>query len=267
MGTYLLLGTGAVIAGYAGTNAYQSRIRKKYDDGIDIKNQTVEIDPVERIRRCSYYKDVDIYNFYQTFCPNVQTVGDVFYHGYETSKNGPCIGFVNDGNKAEPIYWISYGMALERIRKIGSHLWTNAKLTPMKSTVAILSLNRAEYSFVEHASYMYGFIVLALYTTYDSRTILSILKKTQTDVLVVDNLERIDEFKNELFQDTFLKEILVMDKVTDANVNSKVRDIPTVLETMTNSDVRSRPKVDPESIATYILTSGTTGKLIHTSVE
>jgi acyl-CoA synthetase (AMP-forming)/AMP-acid ligase II len=256
--TYAALAAGAVVATYAGTHAYKTRIQKKHDDGIDLKNQTVEIDPVEHIRRCTFYKDVDIYSFYKSIYPTVQTVGDVFYHGYSASNNGPCVAFLDPANKSEPLHWITYSMALERIRFIGSHLWTEAKLTPMKSTVAIISSNRPEYSFVEHACYVYGFTVLALYTTYNSATILPILDKTQAEVIVVDKLDRIESFKNQLLEKNYIKEILVMDDVTN-NDNEKIKNISTILKAMQQSDVRPRPNVDPESIATFILTSGTTG--------
>jgi acyl-CoA synthetase (AMP-forming)/AMP-acid ligase II len=257
-GTYAALAAGAVVATYAGAQAYKSRMQPKYDDGIDLNNQTVEIDPVEHIRRCVFYKDMDIFSFPKTFYPTVQTLGDVFYHGYSASNNGPCIAYVDPTNKTEPLHWIPYSTALERIRFIGSHLWTEAKLTPMKSTVAIIALNRPEYSFVEHACYIYGFTVLALYTTYDPSTILSILDKTQADVLVVDDLDRIESFKNELLKLNHIKEILVMDDIATSS-NDIIKSIPTVLKTMQQSDVRPRPDIDPESIATYILTSGTTG--------
>jgi non-ribosomal peptide synthetase component E (peptide arylation enzyme) len=257
-GTYAALAAGAVVATYAGTKALKSRSQSKYDDGIDVKNQTVEIDPVEHIRRCTFYKDIDIFTFHKTVYPSIQTLGDVFYHGYSASNNGPCIAYIDPTNKAEPLHWISYSIALERIRFIGSHLWTEAKLTPMKSTVAIISSNRPEYAFVEHACYVYGFIVLALYTTYDSSTILSILDKTQAEVLIVDNLDRIESFKDELLEKDYMKEVLVMDDVANSD-NQKIKNIPTVLKTMQQSDVRPRPNIDPDSIATYILTSGTTG--------
>jgi non-ribosomal peptide synthetase component E (peptide arylation enzyme) len=257
-GTYAALAAGAVVATYAGTKALKSRSQPKYDDGIDVKNQTVEIDPVEHIRRCTFYKDIDIFSFHKTVYPSIQTLGDVFYHGYSASNNGPCIAYIDPTNKAEPLHWISYSIALERIRFIGSHLWTEAKLTPMKSTVAIISSNRPEYAFVEHACYVYGFIVLALYTTYDSSTILSILDKTQAEVLIVDNLDRIESFKDELLEKDYMKEVLVMDDVANSD-NQKIKNIPTVLKTMQQSDVRPRPNIDPDSIATYILTSGTTG--------
>ncbi len=257
-GAYAALAAGAVVATYAGTHAYKSRIQQKFNDGIDLKNQTVEIDPVEHIRRCVFYKDIDIYTFYKTIFPNVQTLADIFYNGHSVSKNGPCIAYVDPTNKTESLHWISYSMALERIRLIGSHLWTNVGLTPVKSTVAIISFNRPEYTFVEHACYMYGFIVLALYTTYDSSTILSLLEKTKPEVLVVDNLDRIQSFKNQLLEKDYLKEILVMDNVITKE-NKKVQNIPTILKTMQQSDIRPRQKLDPEIIATYILTSGTTG--------
>lgn len=255
-GTYAVAATGAAVVTYLATR--NSSSLKKHDDGIDLKYQTVEIDPVERIRRCTFYKDVDIYSYYKKYFPEVETLGDIFYHGYKMSGNGPCIGFVDFENKKDPLYWIPYKTALEQIRYIGSHLSINSGLKPTKSCVAILSANRAEYSFVEYACYTYGYIFVALYTTYDSSTIISILNRTETEVLVVDKLDRIGAFKDELFRKTCLKEILVMDKVQDG-VDNRINDIPTILETFEPAKVQPRVKFDPESIATYILTSGTTG--------
>ena len=257
-GTYVALAAGAAAVTYAGTYGYKSRIERHYNDGIDLNNQTVEIDPIEHIRRCTFYKDIDIYTHHKTICPNVQTLGDVFINGYRLSNNGPCIAYVDLANEASPLHWTSYGIALERIRFIGSHLWTDLRLTPMKSVVAIISVNRPEYSFVENACYNYGFIVLALYTPYSTETILSVLEKTQAEVLVIDELERIQGYKDQLLEKKFLKEILVMDPV-DSVENEKIKNIPTILRTMQQSDVRPRPEVDPDSVATFILTSGTTG--------
>jgi non-ribosomal peptide synthetase component E (peptide arylation enzyme) len=258
-GVYAALTGGAIAATYAGTYAYKSRLEKRFNDGIDLKNQTIEIDPVEHIRRCTFYKDTDLFEFHKTIYPTVKTLGDVFYHGYTESNNGPCIAFVHIENKNEPLHWISYSMALERIRRLGTHLWRHARLTPMKSRVAIISLNRPEYSLIEHACYMYGFTVLALYTTYDSATILSILERTQTEVLVVDNLDRIESFKDRLFASHHLKEILVMDDVKHEQ-HDKIQTMPTILQTMQQADILARPPIDPDSIATFILTSGTTGQ-------
>ena len=257
-GTYAAIAAGTVVAAYAGAKAYESRLQPVINERIDLNNQTVEIDPVEHIRRGVQYADIDIFSYYKTVYPNVQTLGDIFYRGYDFSNNGPCLTDVDLSNKTALTNWISYGTALERIRYIGSHMWTKAKLIPMKSKVAILSSNRAEYIFVEHACYMYGFTVIGLYTTYDANTILSLLEKMKAEVLVVDNLNRIDSFKSKLLQLNGLKEILVMDDIP-AGENSKLQSIPTVLKTMQQADVRPLPKVDPESVATLILTSGTTG--------
>ena len=258
-GTYAALAAGTVVAAYAGSKAYKSHFQESAGETIDLNNQTVEIDPVEHIRRGAQYVDIDIYSYYKTICPNIQTLGDIFYQGYSVSNNGPCLTSIDLSNKDVPMHWISYATALERIRYIGSHIWTKAKLTPMQSKVAILSSNRVEYIFAEHACYMYGFTVIGLYTTYDATTILSLLEKTQTEVLVVDNLDRIDSFKNQLLQMTQLKEILIMDEIS-SNENEKISTIPSILQTMQQPDVRPIPKIDPESIATLILTSGTTGK-------
>jgi hypothetical protein len=260
-GTYAALAAGAAVATYA----YKSHAERKYDDKIDVNNQTVEVDPVEHIRRCTFYKDIDVNSHYKIIFPTVQTLGDVFYNGYSLSENGPCASNVDFSNKVLPLQWISYSMALERIRYVGSYLWTDAKLTPLQSKVAIMSLNRPEYSFVEYACYSYGFTIVGLYTSYDSTTVLSMLKKTKAEVLVVDNLDRIKSYQDQLFQDTHIKEILVMDELEN-NVNEKIKTIPTILKTMQQGDVRPLPKIDPDSVATFILTSGTTGKKKSNSI-
>lgn len=258
-GTYGVLAAGGALALYAGNRAYKSRCEQNSGENIDLNNQTVEIDPVEHIRRAPQYVDVDISTYYKTIYPNVKTLGDVFYQGYTESNDGPCLTNVDLSNKESPVHWISYSAALERIRYIGSYMWTKAKLIPMESKVAILSTNRIEYSFVEHACYMYGFVVMALYTSYDADTILSLLNKTKTEVLVIDNFDRIKSFKNQLLENTELKLILTMDELT-SNENEKIQPIPMIFKTMQQADVRPLPKVDPDSIATFISTSGTTGK-------
>jgi hypothetical protein len=74
------------------TLTYKTRIQRLYNDGIDLKQQSVEINSIERIRRCAFYKDVDLYSFYKATCPNVRTLGDALHEGYLTSKDGPCVG-------------------------------------------------------------------------------------------------------------------------------------------------------------------------------
>jgi long-chain acyl-CoA synthetase len=243
------------------TFTYKTRIRRLYNDGIDLKQQSVEIDPTERIRRCSFYKDVDLYSFYKTTCPNVRTLGDALNDGYIASKDGPCIGTFQSSNDATSLQWLSYSKVIEQSRAIGSYFWTKTKLIPMKSKVAILSSNRPEYLFVEQACYKYGFIVISLYTTYDSDTILNVLQRTQADVLVVDNFERIQSIEKELLDNNQIKEIIVFDEIID-NKYSKIRPISTIFNSMKNTDICKRPIIDPESIATFILTSGTTGRII-----
>jgi long-subunit acyl-CoA synthetase (AMP-forming) len=106
---------------------------------------------------------------------------------------------------------------------------------------------------------MYGFIVVSLYTTYDSSTILNVLQRTQAEIFVVDNLERIQSFQNELLNNNQIKEIVVLDEIT-YDEKSKIRSISSIFKSMKSNDVCERPRIDPDDIATFILTSGTTGK-------
>lgn len=242
------------------TLTYQRRVRKLYNDGIDLKQQSVEINPIERIRRCVFYKDVDLYSFYKNTCPNVRTLGDTLNEGLLASNDGPCVGVYQSSsdNKVKSINWSSYSKVLDQSQRVGSYFWTKLGLTPMQSKVAILSANRPEYLFVEQGCYQYGFVVVSLYTTYDAPTISNVLRRTQPEVLVVDNLQRVETMLNELSNYDHLKEIVVLDDIKSDRRN-KIRSLSSILQTVSSSDVRQRPKVDPDSVGTYVLTSGTTG--------
>lgn len=80
------------------TISYKRHIKSLYNDGIDLKQQSIEINSTERIRRCTFYKDVDLYSFYKTTCPNVRTLGDTLNEGYITSNDGPCVGVSQSSN-------------------------------------------------------------------------------------------------------------------------------------------------------------------------
>ena len=243
------------------TITYETRIRRRHNDGIDLKQQTVEINPVERIRRCSLHQYDNIWTFYKTMHPNVKTLGDTLDEGCITSKDGPCLGVLQSYNGIKSLQWLSYSKANEQSQYIGSYLWKKAKLITTQSKVAILSSNRSEYLLVEQGCYKYGFIIVSLYTTYDSATILNSLERTEAEIVVIDNLKRIETIQHELLNNNRIKEILVMDDMKH-NENSKIRSLPTILKSMKTDDICERPLIDPDSIATFILTSGTTGRFL-----
>ena len=258
--TYSVLALRPILLIHANTFTYKTRMQRLYNDGLDLKEQSVEIDPIEHIRRCSLHKDADVWTFYKSMCPNVRTLGDALDEGRAVSNDGPCVGVVQSDNGKDSIQWLSYSKVIEQSRYIGSYLWTKTKLIPNKSKVVIISSNRPEYLFVEQGCYMYGFIVVSLYTTYDSTAIQNVLQRTQADVLVVDSLDRIGSIQDELLNNKQIKEILVLDDVK-YDENSKIRPISSIFKTMKSTDIRERPEVDPNDVATYILTSGTTGKI------
>lgn len=228
---------------------YQRRIRRLFNDGIDVQQQTIEIDPIERIRRCSLYKDMDIWSSYKKISPQVKTLGDALDEGRLYSNDGPCVGYIDASNTNNSLKWLSYSQVTEKSRIIGSYFWKQFNLQPNESKVAILSSNRMEYLFTEQACYMYGFILISLYTTYDWSMIESILKRTETDVLVVDNLQRIPSIP------TYVKKIVVLDSLNEKSTD-QIYSLPSILK---SKQIVDRPIIDPQSIATLILTSGTTG--------
>ncbi|CAF1413580.1 unnamed protein product [Adineta steineri] len=238
---------------------YKTRVQQLHYDGIDYNQQSIETKADEHIRRCTFYKDLDIWTLYKTICPNVRTLGDILYEGRTASNNGSCVGILQSSNSTKSIEWLSYSMAIERSLMIGSYLWKSANLTPMQSKVAIMSSNRPEYLFVEQACYMYGFILVNLYTSYDPAAVMSLLHRTKAEILVVDNIERIKSCQNDLLQNGQLKMIIVMDDKID-NQTNKIQSLSSILKITKANDICERPTIDPNSIATFIMTSGTTGE-------
>ncbi|CAF3691273.1 unnamed protein product [Rotaria sp. Silwood1] len=98
---------------FKNAHASKTRIQRLYDDGIDLKQQSVEINALERIRRCTFYKDVDIWTFYKTLCPNVRTLGDVLEEGCVASKDGPCLGHLQSSGSVKSVEWLSYSMTMK----------------------------------------------------------------------------------------------------------------------------------------------------------
>ncbi|CAF1172942.1 unnamed protein product [Adineta ricciae] len=233
----------------------KTRIQRLHHDGIDYNRQSVEIDHVEHIYRCTFYKDADIWTLYKTICPNVRTLGDTLYEGRTASNDGPCVGTLQ---KSNTIDWLSYSKVIERSRLIGSYLWTTTNLTPNESKVAIMSLNRPEYLFIEQACYMYGFVLVNLYTSYEPATVMNLLERTTADVLVIDDIERIRSYQNQLLKNDRIKKIIVMNGLRQEE-NSKIQSLSSILKAIKADDIRKRPTIDPDSIATLIMTSGTTG--------
>jgi long-chain acyl-CoA synthetase len=258
--THTILTLRSVSLIHANTFKYKTRMEQFFSGGVDVTQQSIEINPTERIRRYLLDKDADIWTLYKTMCPNVRTLGDALQEGYVASNDGPCVGFLQSSNGTESLQWLSYSTVMERCRYIGSYLLTKTKLIPKQSKVATISSNRPEYLFVEQGCYMYGFIIVSLYTTYDAAAIQNVLQRTQAEVLVVDNLERIQSFQDELLNNNQIKEILVLDDIK-YDEKSKIRPISSIFKSMKKTDICERPKIDPDDVATFILTSGTTGRI------
>lgn len=223
--------------------------------------QSVEIDLNEHIRRDLAYRDVDIWSFYKSIHPNVYTLGDILYQGFLSSNDGPRIGQISSRiitNETE-IKWISYSSIIEMVHLIGTYLCLSLNLTPGISKVIILSISRLEHVCVEHACYIYGLIVVSVHSTSNLSTILDVLERTEPEVLVVDTMSRISSIEKEIFLLTSIKKIIIMDNETFDN--EKFETVSNILNKKEKSI--AIPTIDPNSVAMFLMTSGTTGKTTH----
>ncbi|CAF4994981.1 unnamed protein product, partial [Rotaria socialis] len=94
------------------TITYERRMRQLYDDGIDLKQQTVEMNPIDHTRRCSLHKNDDIWTFYKANHPRVLTLGDALNEGHINSNDGPCVGILQSSNDIGSLQWLSYSQVM-----------------------------------------------------------------------------------------------------------------------------------------------------------
>ena len=82
---------GSSIVGGAALTYYMTKKPAPIDPLYDFDDQSVEIDPVQRVRVCHSVKNKPLieYRF-----PDVKTLYDVLPKGLELSNNGACLGKV-----------------------------------------------------------------------------------------------------------------------------------------------------------------------------
>ena len=136
------------------------------DPLYDFDNQSIEIDPVERVRVCQSMENKPLleYRF-----PDVKTLYDVLPKGLELSNNSACLGKVKfdfhsnsflkfnfkiyircckRAGKATGSYsWIRYSDVIEQVRFIGSGLLHRGIQSSNLTTIGIYSSNRIEVFF------------------------------------------------------------------------------------------------------------------------
>lgn len=83
---------GSVVMGGAALAYYMTKKPAPIDPLYDFENQSIEIDPIERVRMCSTMKNKQLieYRF-----PDVKTLYDVLPKGLQLSNNGACLGMVS----------------------------------------------------------------------------------------------------------------------------------------------------------------------------
>jgi long-chain acyl-CoA synthetase len=129
--------------------------------------------------------------------------------------------------------------------------------------VAIFSMNRPEWTIVEHSCYMYNFITIPIHDQINSDAIEHILNITQTPILVTTakNAATIFQISDKLIH---LKTVILIDSIPKI-IYEQARTTDITLLTMRDVEKKGRDKPLPkkpatkETIATICFTSGTTG--------
>ncbi|KAL1933656.1 hypothetical protein VTP01DRAFT_7746 [Rhizomucor pusillus] len=199
--------------------------------------------------------------------PDIETMWDMYLHGNKIGGDQPFLGTrrIDDGVAKEYV-WQSHKKVRARIENVAKGL-TKLGLGRQQA-IGLYSVNTAEWTITEYASYRQAFIIVALYDTLGPEAVDYIVNQVEMEFIVAsaDKLQNIVRLKERL---PTIKTVIIMDqqnikaadKEAAAQANLAVHGFQDVekLGQDVQEEQEGRTEAKPEDIATICYTSGTTG--------
>jgi len=188
-----------------------------------------------------------------------KTIPELFFETAEKYKNKTALLY-----KKEGVYFpISYQELAEKVKVFASALQRLG--IERGDNVAILSENRPEWAISDLAIMTIGARTVPLHTTFSSRAIATVLKHSQSKILIVSNENLLNKLLSVHKKLSFLKKIIFIEKLRDSQKElfaSKIiswSSIFIMAEKGENQGCYEPVFLDPDDPCTIIYTSGTTG--------
>lgn len=213
------------------------------------------------------------------FFPEVTTLWQAFQRGLKLTPEGPCLGI---RTKEGPYKFISYQQVEKHSKNIGTSLINQLGLKPRQQTfVAIYAQNCPEWIILALALIRHSMIVVPLYDTLGENAASYILSHCETQLVMLDSLNKLQNVFNMREKTPSLKHILYvgeLEKEKIQEIQKKANELNIVLyfwndlintkeentkeentkeEKIQKSEEDNEPKPEDNYIICY--TSGTTG--------
>jgi long-chain acyl-CoA synthetase len=190
---------------------------------------------------------------------SIATLNDIFFAAVE--RNLDRMLLYRDATQWQPVSSREFGRRVARV----AHALQSWGIRP-GDRIGILSENRPEWPMADMASLLLGAVTVPLYTTLTADQSAFALNDSGCRAIFLSSAQQLHKILSVLPQ-TRLEKIIVMDPVEFTGNLSEYATICTTMDGMTRSgpdtldpgiEARARA-ISPESLATIVYTSGTTG--------
>ena len=123
--------------------------------------------------------------------PDALTLYDAIRRGARLSNNGPMLGKrVKQADGSEPYEWIKYNDVIDR-SIIVAHAMRHIGIPAGQETfIGVYAKNRPEWIIVEHATYTFNNVLVALYETLGAEACTFSLNQTEIQIVFCDSLAK-----------------------------------------------------------------------------
>ncbi|KAJ2656624.1 medium-chain fatty acid-CoA ligase faa2 [Coemansia sp. RSA 1200] len=196
----------------------------------------------------------------------VNNMHDNFLHGMkQAGEDSPCLGYrpIDADGNVRHYKWFSFRQVKDTASAIGSGL---TKLGIKKrDCIGIFSPNRIEWSYVEHATYIYNLISVPMYDTLGIDAVKHMAKETEMTAVAIAP-EKLSAFA-ELWKDLPNVKVVVLfgsslaDSGIEAPAGAQIILLDDLVALGNNGGLAPVPGIPagPEDPCTICYTSGTTG--------
>ena len=194
--------------------------------------------------------------------PNVHTVYDLLEFTRSEMPNHPFYGkrVYKDGKWEDYFEFINRSQFCQSRDVLGSYMKINFKIP--NNHIGILSYNRLEWVYVQHACYAYGFCPVPIYDTFGWENMSYIINHAElTHIFIIST--KIKELLTHIEPDCCLTDLIVIDS-EDSPFNPKDFEGSHIKfhrfeDLMKNTKIIEHTPPKPEDKAFIMYTSGTTG--------
>ncbi|XP_055355731.1 long-chain-fatty-acid--CoA ligase 5-like [Paramacrobiotus metropolitanus] len=187
---------------------------------------------------------------------------DILRFGKELSDNGPCLGY--RPAKDAPYVYLHYDEVIQRARDFGAGLLQLGSRIGDDCLVGLFAKTSVEWTVAEYGCLAYGMVTAPLYESLGSEACFQVTEFYEIEIMVCGGYSQVVALLGNGQFPATLRTIITIEPLPDNRIAEiedrgvKVLSMAAVEESGRQNPCPVRPS-KPDSLATLIFTSGTTG--------